>query len=237
MRISIVVPTYNERENIIKLVPKIFDVFKKSNIDGNVIIVDDKSPDGTALEVKKMQELYPIKLIERDQKMGLGSAYIAGFKEALKNGADLIFEMDADLSHDPDGIPQFINTIKDGHDVVIGSRLVDGGAVVGWNWHRKMISFGGNFIGRTIAGVDISDLTSGYRVYKSDVLKSIDLDKVKSRSYDFQLEMLARTLNGGFKIGIVPIIFRERTKGKSKLSKRDTLSFLLTAIRIRLKLI
>lgn len=237
MKVSIIIPTYNERENVKELIPNIFDVFKKSSIDGSVIVVDDNSPDGTAEEIRELQREYPIKLIQREKKMGLGSAYIAGFKEALKQRADLIFEMDADLSHSPDDIPKFISKIGNGFDVVIGSRLMDGGGVTGWNWWRKTISFGGNTIGKHIAGIDVSDLTSGYRAYKSRVLDSIELSKVDSKSYDFQLEMLARAKRKGFKTDTVPIMFRDRTKGKSKLSKFDMAKFLLTAIKIRLGMI
>lgn len=237
MKVSIIIPTYNERENVKELIPNIFDVFKKSNIDGSVIVVDDSSPDGTAEQVKELQKSYPIKLIQREKKMGLGSAYIAGFKEALEQRVDLIFEMDADLSHDPDDIPKFIGKIDNGFDVVIGSRLVDGGGVTGWNWWRKAISFGGNTVGKHIAGIGVSDLTSGYRVYRSRVLESIELSKVNSKSYDFQLEMLARAKRKDFKVDTVPIMFRDRTKGKSKLSKFDMAKFLLTAIKIRLGII
>lgn len=237
MKISIVIPTYDERKNISILVPKIFDVFKKFKIDGNVIVVDDNSPDGTAEEVKKLQKSYPVKLIERDEKMGLGSAYIVGFKEALKHNADLIFEMDGDLSHDPNGIPRFVEEINNGFDVVVGSRLVDDGGVIGWGWWRKFVSFGGNSVGKFIAGIDVPDLTTGYRVYRNNVLKDIELDRVKSKSYDFQLEMLARAVKKDFKIGTIPIIFQDRTTGRSKLSKFDMLKFLLTAVKIRLGLI
>lgn len=237
MKVSVVVPTYNERENIGVLIPRIFDAFKSSKIKGSVIVVDDNSPDGTAAEVRRLMKKYPISLIERDSKMGLGSAYITGFKRALEQKADMVFEMDADLSHDPSAIPAFLEKAASGFDVVVGSRLVDGGRVVGWGFHRKAVSFFGNGIGRFIAGIGVSDLTSGYRVYKKDVLKGIELDNVKSKSYDFQLEMLARSAKGGFNVGTVPIVFHDRVKGKSKLSKFDMMKFLLTAIKIRLGLV
>jgi len=236
-KITIVIPTYNERKNIGKLIPRVFKVLNEHNIAGNVIVVDDNSPDNTAQEVKKLQKSYPIKLITRNKKMGLGSAYIVGFKEALKGGTGLTFEMDADLSHDPNEIPRFVEKIGEGYDVVVGSRLVQGGKVVGWGFWRKLVSLGGNLIGRGIAGVDISDLTSGYRVYKNEVLKTMNLDDVKSKSYDFQLEMLARAAKGGYNIGTIPIVFQDRAEGESKLSNKDIISFLLTAIKIRLKMI
>lgn len=237
MKISVVIPTYNEKDNLSELLPKIFDVFKRHNLDGDVVVVDDSSPDKTADEVRRLKSLYPIKLIERQKKMGLGSAYIVGFKEALESGSEIIFEMDADLSHDPTKIPTFIEKLNEGCDVVIGSRLVEGGSVVGWGWHRKLVSFGGNLIGRTIAGIDTSDLTSGYRSYRSNVLNSIDFDKVKSKSYDFQIEMLARSIRKGFIVRSIPITFHDRTRGKSKLSKADIIKFLVTAVKIRANII
>ncbi len=162
---------------------------------------------------------------------------MAGFKEALASNTDLIFEMDADFSHDPVDIPKFVEKIKEGYDVVIGSRLAYGGIVIGWGLWRKLVSFGGNFIGKHIAGVHVSDLTSGYRVYKASVLKSINLDEIKSKGYDFQLEILWRVIKRNSKIEVVPIVFRERQRGKSKLSKIDIINFFVTAIKIRLNLI
>jgi len=237
MKVTTVIPTYNERKNIRKLIPQIFDVFNAQRIRGEIIVVDDGSPDGTAMEIKRMQKKYPIVLIERDKKTSLGSAYLAGFKRALDDGADLILGMDADLSHDPTQIPEFIEKIKEGHDVVIGSRLMDGGEIVGWGPWRRMVSFGGNLVGRYVAGVYVSDLTSGYRAYKADVLKNVDLDKIASRGYDFQLEMLWRSVDGGYRVATIPIVFEDRKIGKSKLSKMDILRFFLTAMKIRLNLI
>jgi len=235
MKVSIVVPTYNERENVKQLIPQIFEIFKENEINGNVIVVDDNSPDGTADAVKKLQKSYPIILIERPEKIGLGSAYITGFKKALKNGSDAIFEMDADLSHDPKEIPNFIKKVNDGFDVVIGSRRTEGGKVIGWGWYRKLISWGGNFIGKHIAGINgVDDITSGYRVYKKDTLKRIDLEEIESSGYAFQLEMLGKSIKIGARIDVIPIIFHNRYSGKSKLSKRETFSFFLTALKLRL---
>lgn len=237
MKTIIVIPTYNERENVKILIPKISDVFKKNNIDGKIIVVDDNSPDGTAGVIKEFQNKYPVALIERPEKMGLGSAYVCGFRMGLDENTDMIFEMDGDMSHDPEHIPEFIDKINQGFDVVVGSRLVKGGKLIGWNWRRKLISWGGNFLGRRIAGIDVSDLTSGYRVYRAEVIKSIELDKVKSKGYDFQLEMLARVIRKGYRVGVIPIVFHGRSEGKSKLSKTDKINFFLTALKIRLGLI
>lgn len=232
-KIAIIIPTYNEKESIGLLISKVHSVMKRSRFDYKITIVDDNSTDGTLDVIDKHKNKVKIKLIKRKQKLGLGSACILGFGEALKNGDDFIFQMDADLSHDPKYIPNFIEKINEGYDVVIGSRLVKDGGVVGWSFTRKLISWGGNFIGRFIAGINVSDLTSGYRVYKRKVLESIDLDEIKSRSYDFQLEMLSKVLSKGFKVGTMPIIFYDRKYGKSKLTKSDQLRFLLAALRIR----
>ena len=162
--------------NINILIPKIFKIFKENKINGDILIVDDNSPDGTANLAKKLSKKYPIKILEREKKLGIGSAYVLGFKKSLEDKKDIIFEMDSDLSHDPKYIPEFIEKINSGFDVVIGERK----KVVGWNWYRKLISWGGNFIGRNIAGVKIKDLTTGYRAYKRHVLDSINLDKINS---------------------------------------------------------
>jgi dolichol-phosphate mannosyltransferase len=163
----------------------------------------------------------------------LGSAYIRGFKESLYDDKDIIFEMDADLSHNPEYIMQFIKKIEEGFDLVIGERE----KIVGWRFYRKMISMGGNFIGRNLAGIKIKDLTTGYRAYRRDVLSSMNLDKIESDGYAFQLETLFRSLSNGFKVGSVPIVFYDRESGKSKLSKWDIVKFFVLALKIRLGLI
>jgi len=234
MKVSIVVPTYNERKNVKQLIPRIFKVFKENKIDGNIIVVDDNSPDRTAHTIKELQNSYLIILIERPEKMGLGSAYIAGFKKALENGSDVIFEMDADLSHNPKEIPNFLKKINDGFDVVIGSRRIEGGKSIGWNWYRNLISWGGSFIGKHIARINnVNDIPSGYRAYKKDVLASINLEKIKSSGYAFQLEMLGKCIKLGSKVDEIPIVFRKRYSGKSKLSVRDEISFFLIALKSR----
>jgi len=235
-KITIVIPTYNERNNIERLVRRIAHVCKKSSYNYEIIVIDDNSPDGTADVVEKLKERNVI-LIKRSKKLGLGSAYVEGFKKAIKKKADLIFQMDGDLSHHPKYILKFIEKVNEGYDVVVGSRLMKGGKVVGWDFSRRLISWGGNVIGRYIAGVDVSDLTSGYRAYKREVLEAIDLDSIKSSSYDFQLEMLAKAINKGFEVGTVPIIFYGRKYGKSKLTKLDQLKFLITAVKIRFRIL
>ena len=233
MDLRIILPTYNEKDNLKILIPHIFEVFKKNELNGDILIIDDNSQDGTAELAREMSKEYSIKIIQRRGKFGLGSAYVTGFRESLKDGKDIIFEMDADLSHDPEYIPEFIKKLKDGFDLVIGRRK----SVVGWGTYRKVISWGGNFTGRILAGIKIKDLTTGYRAYRREVLKTINLDSIKSSGYAFQLEILARTLSKGFKVGSVPIVFNDRENGKSKLSKKDIIEFFIIALKIRMGLI
>jgi len=233
-KIRIILPTFNEVDNLKILIPNLFKIFKENNLNADVLIVDDNSPDGTGIFAEKLKEKYHrIEIIHRKSKSGLGSAYIAGFKKSIKDNIDIVFEMDADLSHKPEYIMEFIKKIDEGYDLVIGSR----NKIIGWGSYRKSISKIGNFVGRTIAGIKITDLTTGYRAYKKTVLESINIDKIKSESYDFQLEILYRAIKKDFKIGSIPIIFYDRKKGKSKLSKKDMIKFISLAIKIRFGLL
>jgi len=221
--ISILLPTRNEPLAHI-LVAGIRETMKDISEMYEIVAVD-KSDDGT------YERLDETKVTVIQQKSeGLGGALLEGLKAVQ---GDLVITMDADLSHDPKYIPSFIEKARETFDVVIGSRRMPGGGIVGWNWRRKLVSFGGNFVGRKIAGVNILDLTSGYRLYKRKVLEGIGLDEIKSTGYSFQLEVLARSINKGFKVGTVPIVFHDRRQGRSKLSKWQWLDFLLTALRIR----
>jgi len=221
--ISILLPTRNEPLAHI-LVAGIREAMKDMSELYEIVAVD-KSDDGT------YERLNETKVTVIQQKSeGLGGALLEGLKAVQ---GDLVITMDADLSHDPRYIPSFVEKARETFDVVIGSRRMPGGGIVGWNWRRKLVSFGGNFVGRKIAGVNISDLTSGYRLYKRKVLEGIGLDEIKSTGYSFQLEILARSINKGFNVGAVPIVFHDRRQGRSKLSKRQWLDFLLTAFRIR----
>lgn len=235
--ISIILPTYNERKNIGKLIPHIFNVFEKNGINGNIIVVDDNSPDRTYEVVEELQKKYPIILIKRPRKMGIGSAYITGFKRASDEGYDIVFEMDSDLSHNPDYIPDFLEKINQGFDMVIGSRRENGGGVIGWTWYRNFISKGASLIGEHIVGINgLKDLTSGFRAIKKEVINRIDLARIESDGYAFQLEILEKVQKIGFKVGTVPIIFYGRYSGKSKLSKVDVINFFLIALKFRLGL-
>lgn len=237
MKIAIVVPTYNERENINLLIQKIFKIFNKKKINGDVIIIDDSSTDGTAKEVKKLQKKFPLILIERKRKFGLGSAYVEGFKNAIKTNSDIILVMDADLSHKPEEIPKFLDKINSGYDMVIGSRNINSAKYITKSKFRKFLSIAGNFIGKHIAGINMSDLTSGYRAYHKRIFDRIKPEKIESFGYEFQLEILARVKKEGFKISEVPIVFRCRYKGKSKLSPMDITRFILMALKIRFNLL
>lgn len=229
-KITIVIPTYNEKENISRLIPAIFDIFKVNKINGNIVVVDDNSPDGTAGVVRELMKKYNIDIIERKGKMGLGSAYIVGFRKALKEGSDIIFEMDADFSHNPKYIPDFVNKINEGYDLIIGSRYIKGGAVKNWGPKRIMVSKGGNFIARTLTGLKTNDVTAGYRAYRKEIFKKLDLDRIRSSGYDFQIEMVFRTSRKGFKVTEIPITFVDRHVGSSKLARKDIIKFFVLCV-------
>lgn len=221
--ISVLLPTRNEPLVHI-LVAGIRETMAEL-LESYEIVAVDKSDDSTYERLNEMRVT-----VIRQKSEGLGGALLEGLKAVQ---GDVVITMDADLSHDPKYIPSFIEKARETFDVVIGSRRMPGGGIVGWNWRRKLISFGGNFVGRKIAGVNISDLTSGYRLYRRKVLEEIGLDEMKSTGYSFQLEILARSINKGFRVGAVPIVFRDRRQGRSKLSKKQWLEFFLTALRIR----
>ncbi len=213
----VIIPTYNEKENIERIILKVLSIPGSYN----VLIVDDGSPDGTADIVMKLRNLYPeqVHLIQRSGKQGLGTAYIAGFKYALKKGYEYIFEMDADFSHNPDDLPRLHQACTYEADVAVGSRYTAGGKVVNWPWDRIFISKGGAFYTRVITWMPVKDPTAGFICYRRKVLETIPLDKVQFVGYAFQIEMKYRAWSLGFKIKEVPITFIDRTEGQSKMSK------------------
>lgn len=227
----VVIPTYNEAENIESLFKKL------QTIDFcHVLVVDDNSSDGTAQLVKKwMKKTDKIHLIERSAKFGLGTAYVTGFKWALKRDYKYIFEMDADLSHDPVEIPNFIKKSKEGYDLVIGSRYMKGTiSVVGWDFRRLLLSKFANKYATTILGLGfLTDVTSGYRCYKREVLEKIELDSIRSNGYAFQIEMAYKAYKMGFRIAEIPIIFYERNSGSSKMNKKIVREAALMVWRLR----
>jgi dolichol-phosphate mannosyltransferase len=194
------------------------------DVPGHVsaLIVDDNSPDGTAEIVRSMQEQFPdrIHLLEREGKLGLGTAYLAGYKYALDNGFDIICEMDADLSHNPRDLPHLIEPIREGRaDLVVGSRYVEGVRVMNWPLSRLILSYGAGIYTRMITRLPIFDVTAGFKAIHRDVLETIALDKIRSNGYSFQIEVKYRAWRKGFRLLEVPIVFTERTEGQSKMSK------------------
>ena len=245
MKTSIIIPTYNERENINELCERIF---KSNPADVGIIFVDDNSADGTAEEIERIKNKIsatlpnppleragtPIQIIRRSAKLGLGTAYIEGFKAALAGEADLIMEMDADLSHAPEDIPRMIEAVRDA-DLVIGSRRVNGGKITGWNARRHFTSSAATWFARLILGLKTRDVTAGFRCYRREVLEKINLDKIKSNGYAFQEEMLFLVERLGFRVKEIPVEFNDRTRGKSKLSFKDVLEYFFTMARLFLK--
>ncbi len=216
MKAMVVVPTYNERDNIERLVADI--LAQDEGIE--VLVVDDDSPDGTGEIVDRMAAGNPrLHALHRPGKLGLGSAYCDGFRLALDKGAEYIVEMDADFSHDPAMLPVFFERMKD-FDLVIGSRYLNGISVVNWPLRRLMLSYFANVYTRFITGLKISDCTGGFKCFRRAVLESIDLSRIKSDGYSFQIEMNYRCVENGFRIGEIPIIFVDRHAGSSKMSRK-----------------
>lgn len=214
----VIIPTYNESTNIRRLIEKTLALEKQVDI----LIVDDGSPDGTAEIVKSLQGEFPerIYLIEREGKMGLGTAYVTGFKFALSNGYQFICEMDADFSHNPEDLPRLIEPIEaDEADLAIGSRYSDGISIVNWPLSRLILSFAANVYARTITGLPIQDTTAGFKCIHRKVLESINLERISSNGYAFQIEIHYRAWKAGHRLKEVSIIFKEREEGVSKMSK------------------
>lgn len=213
-KILIIIPTFNEFENIKKVVPQIL----KQDSRVEILVVDDNSPDGTAGIVKEMMKQdRRVHLMERTEKMGLGTAYVEGFQFALQKGYEIIFEMDADLSHDPREISRFLEAIQE-NDLVIGSRYVRGTNVVNWPVHRLLLSWFANLYTRIVTGLPVHDATAGYKCFKRSVLEAIDLDRIHSDGYAFQIEMDFKAWKKGFKLLEIPIVFLGRDIGVSKMS-------------------
>ena len=213
----VIIPTYNEKENIEKIIRAVF------SLDGNyhILVIEDGSPDGTAQIVKRLQEEFSDRLhmIERQGKLGLGTAYITGFKWSVEHGYDYIFEMDADFSHNPNDLPRLYEACATGGaDLAIGSRYCNGISVINWPIGRVIMSYYASVYVRPVLGMKVYDTTAGFKCYKRNVLETIDLDKVKMKGYGFQIEMKYSTFKLGFKIKEVPIIFVDRTEGTSKMS-------------------
>jgi dolichol-phosphate mannosyltransferase len=211
----VVIPTYNERDNLVTIVEQIL-ALNLSNLC--IIIVDDNSPDGTGGVADELSHKHSnLHVIHRPAKIGLGPAYVDGFKYALDQAADYIFEIDADLSHDPRLIPTFLESIEH-YDLILGSRYIDKGGINNWNIVRRFVSWGGNLFSRLILSVPIKDMTGGFKCYRRKVLESIDINNLNSMGYVFQIETTYKAYNAGFKIKELPIIFTERREGESKFN-------------------
>jgi dolichol-phosphate mannosyltransferase len=230
----VIIPTYNEIENIESIIRAVFLQEKEFH----VLVVDDNSPDGTASKVKELQQQFSDRLflLEREEKSGLGSAYISGFKWSLEKTYDYIFEMDADFSHNPDDLIRLYNACDtDGADISVGSRYVKGITVVNWPMSRIILSYGASRYVRLITRMKVKDSTAGFVCYKRAVLETIDLEKIKFVGYAFQIEMKFKAYKKGFKIVEIPVIFKDRTKGKSKMSGSIISEAIFGVISLKLK--
>ncbi|HEY4028022.1 MAG TPA: polyprenol monophosphomannose synthase, partial [Candidatus Dormibacteraeota bacterium] len=226
----VVLPTYNERENLEGAVGAV----RKAGYD--VLVVDDNSPDGTGELAARMAEADSgVHLLSRPGKLGLGSAYVEGFRAGLERGYDFLVEMDADGSHRPQHLPEIVSTAQRRGGLVIGSRYIRGGSVSGWGWHRKLLSWGANVYCRALLGLRVRDATSGYRCYPRAVLETVGLDRVVSQGYSFQIEMVYRCVRQGFEVHEVPIHFEDRVAGKSKVSEGEVRKALLAVLMLRLR--
>jgi dolichol-phosphate mannosyltransferase len=215
MRPLVVIPTYNESENIERMVQRVHECLPEAG----VLVVDDGSPDGTADLVEAAAPGYPdVHLLRRSDKSGLGSAYRAGFAWGLERGYDAFVEIDADFSHDPAALPRVVAPLAEGFDVSIGSRYVEGGSIPNWAWHRHLLSRGGNIYASVVLGLGVADSTAGYRCYSARILRQLDLDRIRAEGYGFQIEMTYRSKQHGGAITEVPISFVDRAAGESKMS-------------------
>ena len=214
----VVLPTYNERENIVNIVPALFSL-PVSNL--HVLVVDDSSPDGTADLVRQMASKFPrLALFTRPKKEGLGRAYVAGFQEAFKQGADAIVQMDADFSHDFNDVPRLLKELEQGSDVAIGSRYISGGKTQNWSKKRLFLSKSANIYAKFVTRMPVFDATGGFKAWRADCLKNIALSSIQTNGYGFQIETSFRAFKKGYRIAEIPIVFSERRAGASKMSRK-----------------
>ena len=227
----ICIPTFNERDNVEPIARAALEA--DSQVD--VLVIDDNSPDGTGKIADRLAANEPrAHVLHRPKKEGLGRAYLDGFRWALERGYEFIVEMDADFSHDPKYLPRFLDQAQAGVDLVLGSRYVAGGGTVNWGRVRKLVSQGGSFYARTVLGLDLRDLTGGFKCFRRRVLESIDLASVHSTGYAFQIELTYRAIKKGFKVLEIPIVFEDRRVGQSKMSWRIALEALAMVWKLRL---
>jgi dolichol-phosphate mannosyltransferase len=235
-RITVLIPTYNERENIPVLTEEIFYTVGKYNYELHILFIDDKSPDGTAEEVKRIgEENRNVHLLSRSGKLGIGSAYLDGFRWATEHFLpDVFIQMDADLSHPPSALPLLVESVLGGNDVALGSRYIESGGSTNWGWHRKIISKGANWLVRNVLGIKgINDLTTGYRALNKKAVETILNADLSNEGYAYQVESLLSLSRIGYTIKEIPIVFKGRVKGKTKLSITEILRFAWTVFKTR----
>jgi dolichol-phosphate mannosyltransferase len=230
----VVMPTFNEAENIEPVAAAVLDALASSPGEHRLLIVDDSSPDGTGELADRLAAANPaVEVLHRQAREGLGPAYLAGFRRALDGGASHIFEMDADFSHDPGDLPRLLAAVADGADVALGSRYVPGGGVEDWGLLRQIVSRAGCIYARAVLGLSVRDLTGGFKCFRREVLEAIGLETVRSHGYCFQIELTQRALQAGFAVREVPIVFRDRRHGHSKMSPRIAIEAFLVLPQLR----
>jgi dolichol-phosphate mannosyltransferase len=232
----LILPTFDEAENIELIVDAALGVLRAAAPEGfRILVVDDSSPDGTGRIADRLAAAHPeVEVLHRTERTGLGPAYLAGFAHALGHGAGYVFEMDADFSHDPADLARLLAAVRDGGaDVALGSRYVPGGAVADWGVLRRIVSHGGSLYARLVLGLPVRDLTGGFKCFRAEVLEAIDLPTVRAHGYAFQVELTNRAVRRGFRVVEVPITFRDRLRGKSKMSARIALEAMFLVPRLR----
>jgi dolichol-phosphate mannosyltransferase len=232
----LILPTFDEAENIELIVAAALEVLAEASPEGfRILVVDDDSPDGTGRIADRLAaEHEQVEVLHRTVREGLGPAYIAGFQHALARGAGFVFEMDSDFSHDPKDLARLLEPVRDGRaDVALGSRYVAGGAVLDWGLLRRIISRGGSLYAAVILGLTVRDLTGGFKCFRAEVLEAIDLPSVQAYGYAFQVELTNRAIRGGFRVVEVPITFRDRLRGKSKMSPKIAIEAMFLVPRLR----
>jgi dolichol-phosphate mannosyltransferase len=231
----LILPTYNEAVNVAPFVRAVLPELAEASAEHRILIVDDNSPDGTGRIADRLaNELDAVEVLHRPEKQGLGVAYLAGFEKALAAGADLILEMDSDFSHSPADVPRLIDTAADA-DVVLGSRYVPGGGVSDWGLVRRVLSRGGSWYARLVLSVNVHDLTGGFKCFRREVLEALDLGSIHAEGYGFQIELTYRAIRSGFRVKEIPIVFRERQAGISKMTARIALEAVWKVPALRLR--
>ncbi len=227
----VIIPTYNEQDNIVPMIEKVFSL----PVDFDLLIIDDNSPDGTAELVREMQKKYPTKLhmIQRSGKLGLGTAYITGFKWALEKNYTMVCEMDCDFSHNPEDLPRLRKAILEGADVAVGSRYIEGGGVYNWPKRRILLSKGASLYARLITGIPVQDTTAGFVCYRREFLENLNMDKIVFKGYAFQIQMKYAAYLMGYKIKEIPIWFKDREEGVSKMSSNIIQEAILGVLKLR----